>query len=150
MINNGKTITEALVDIDIAWQCIEYYAGLAGTLAGRCSQTNDICTSETWIAFWFRIFPVFCLLKVSTSSFLGEHSLTPGERPLECVLESVHGITPSRSQPGSLLLLWLVVSLSQPVIPMSTNDLGKRYLLLICTCVQREIWTRPDSLSSKT
>ncbi|XP_013880134.1 4-trimethylaminobutyraldehyde dehydrogenase A [Austrofundulus limnaeus] len=35
VINNGKSITEALVDIDIAWQCIEYYAGLAGTLAGQ-------------------------------------------------------------------------------------------------------------------
>lgn len=35
MINNGKPITEALVDIDIAWQTIEYYAGMAGTLAGR-------------------------------------------------------------------------------------------------------------------
>lgn len=36
VINNGKSITEALVDIDIAWQCIEYYAGLAGTLSGGC------------------------------------------------------------------------------------------------------------------
>ncbi|XP_031728789.1 4-trimethylaminobutyraldehyde dehydrogenase A [Anarrhichthys ocellatus] len=35
VINNGKSITEALVDIDVAWQCIEYYAGLAGTLAGQ-------------------------------------------------------------------------------------------------------------------
>uniref|UniRef100_A0A3Q3E272 Aldehyde dehydrogenase 9 family, member A1a, tandem duplicate 1 n=1 Tax=Labrus bergylta TaxID=56723 RepID=A0A3Q3E272_9LABR len=35
VINNGKSITEALVDVDIAWQCIEYYAGLAGTLAGQ-------------------------------------------------------------------------------------------------------------------
>ncbi|KAG7228940.1 hypothetical protein INR49_008718 [Caranx melampygus] len=35
VINNGKSITEALVDIDIAWQCIEYYAGLAGTLSGQ-------------------------------------------------------------------------------------------------------------------
>uniref|UniRef100_A0A1A7WBB0 Aldehyde dehydrogenase 9 family, member A1 n=2 Tax=Iconisemion striatum TaxID=60296 RepID=A0A1A7WBB0_9TELE len=35
VINNGKSITEALVDIDIAWQCIEYYAGLAGALAGQ-------------------------------------------------------------------------------------------------------------------
>lgn len=34
VINNGKSITEALVDIDVAWQCIEYYAGVAGTLAG--------------------------------------------------------------------------------------------------------------------
>uniref|UniRef100_A0A667YJ21 Aldehyde dehydrogenase 9 family, member A1a, tandem duplicate 1 n=1 Tax=Myripristis murdjan TaxID=586833 RepID=A0A667YJ21_9TELE len=30
VINNGKSITEAQVDIDIAWQCIEYYAGMAG------------------------------------------------------------------------------------------------------------------------
>ncbi|KAI3369106.1 hypothetical protein L3Q82_026068 [Scortum barcoo] len=35
VINNGKSITEALVDIDVAWQCIEYYAGLAGTLSGQ-------------------------------------------------------------------------------------------------------------------
>ncbi|XP_074492521.1 4-trimethylaminobutyraldehyde dehydrogenase A [Sebastes fasciatus] len=35
VINNGKSITEALVDIDVAWQCIEYYAGMAGTLAGQ-------------------------------------------------------------------------------------------------------------------
>lgn len=34
VINNGKPITEALVDIDVAWQCLEYYAGLAGALAG--------------------------------------------------------------------------------------------------------------------
>ncbi|KAI1892081.1 hypothetical protein AGOR_G00150300 [Albula goreensis] len=35
VINNGKSITEARVDIDVAWQCIEYYAGMAGTLAGQ-------------------------------------------------------------------------------------------------------------------
>ncbi|XP_068175929.1 4-trimethylaminobutyraldehyde dehydrogenase A [Antennarius striatus] len=35
VINNGKSITEAVADIDIAWQCIEYYAGLAGTLSGQ-------------------------------------------------------------------------------------------------------------------
>ncbi|KAM6962692.1 4-trimethylaminobutyraldehyde dehydrogenase A [Aplochiton taeniatus] len=35
VINNGKSITEALVDIDISWQSIEYYAGMAGTLAGQ-------------------------------------------------------------------------------------------------------------------
>lgn len=34
VINNGKSITEALVDIDIAWESIEYYAGLASTLSG--------------------------------------------------------------------------------------------------------------------
>uniref|UniRef100_A0A672GSG9 Aldehyde dehydrogenase 9 family, member A1a, tandem duplicate 1 n=1 Tax=Salarias fasciatus TaxID=181472 RepID=A0A672GSG9_SALFA len=35
VINNGKSITEALADIDFSWQCVEYYAGLAGTLAGQ-------------------------------------------------------------------------------------------------------------------
>uniref|UniRef100_A0A673B3Q8 Aldehyde dehydrogenase 9 family, member A1a, tandem duplicate 1 n=1 Tax=Sphaeramia orbicularis TaxID=375764 RepID=A0A673B3Q8_9TELE len=35
VINNGKSITEALVDIDVSWQTIEYYAGMAGTLAGQ-------------------------------------------------------------------------------------------------------------------
>lgn len=35
VINNGKSITEAEVDIDVAWQTIEYYAGIAPTLSGR-------------------------------------------------------------------------------------------------------------------
>lgn len=35
VINNGKSITEARVDIDISWQTLEYYAGIAGTLAGQ-------------------------------------------------------------------------------------------------------------------
>uniref|UniRef100_A0A3Q4HL67 Aldehyde dehydrogenase 9 family member A1 n=1 Tax=Neolamprologus brichardi TaxID=32507 RepID=A0A3Q4HL67_NEOBR len=35
VINNGKTITEALGNIDFSWKSIEYYAGLAGTLAGQ-------------------------------------------------------------------------------------------------------------------
>ncbi|KAG8132998.1 putative 4-trimethylaminobutyraldehyde dehydrogenase-like protein [Naja naja] len=34
-INNGKSIFEALIDIDISWQCLQYYAGLAGSLAGN-------------------------------------------------------------------------------------------------------------------
>ncbi|EMP34519.1 4-trimethylaminobutyraldehyde dehydrogenase [Chelonia mydas] len=34
-INNGKSIFEARVDIDISWQCLEYYAGLAGAIAGN-------------------------------------------------------------------------------------------------------------------
>lgn len=33
-INNGKSILEARLDIDTSWQCLEYYAGLAGSLAG--------------------------------------------------------------------------------------------------------------------
>uniref|UniRef100_A0A8C8G3K0 Aldehyde dehydrogenase domain-containing protein n=1 Tax=Oncorhynchus tshawytscha TaxID=74940 RepID=A0A8C8G3K0_ONCTS len=35
VINNGKSITEARVDIDVSWQTLEYYAGIAGTLAGQ-------------------------------------------------------------------------------------------------------------------
>uniref|UniRef100_A0A8C7MB09 Aldehyde dehydrogenase 9 family, member A1a, tandem duplicate 1 n=1 Tax=Oncorhynchus kisutch TaxID=8019 RepID=A0A8C7MB09_ONCKI len=35
VINNGKSITEARVDIDVSWQTLEYYAGIAGTLAGE-------------------------------------------------------------------------------------------------------------------
>lgn len=41
VINNGKSITEALADIDISWQCVEYYAGLAGALAG--DYTTSCC-----------------------------------------------------------------------------------------------------------
>ncbi|NP_001119952.1 aldehyde dehydrogenase 9 family, member A1a, tandem duplicate 2 isoform X1 [Danio rerio] len=33
--NNGTSITEAKVDIDLAWKCIEYYAGIAPTLSGQ-------------------------------------------------------------------------------------------------------------------
>uniref|UniRef100_A0ACB8F2N2 4-trimethylaminobutyraldehyde dehydrogenase n=1 Tax=Sphaerodactylus townsendi TaxID=933632 RepID=A0ACB8F2N2_9SAUR len=39
-INNGKSILEALVDIDISWQSIQYYAGLAGSLAGQHVQLS--------------------------------------------------------------------------------------------------------------
>lgn len=35
VVNNGKSITEARLDVDSARLCIEYYAGLASTLAGR-------------------------------------------------------------------------------------------------------------------
>ncbi|XP_014385057.1 PREDICTED: 4-trimethylaminobutyraldehyde dehydrogenase-like [Myotis brandtii] len=34
-INNGKSILEARLDIDTSWQCLEYYAGLAGSMAGE-------------------------------------------------------------------------------------------------------------------
>ncbi|XP_069497144.1 4-trimethylaminobutyraldehyde dehydrogenase [Ambystoma mexicanum] len=34
-INNGKSIFEARVDVEISWQCLEYYAGLAGAMAGQ-------------------------------------------------------------------------------------------------------------------
>lgn len=34
VVNNGKSITEARLDVDSARLCIEYYAGLASTLAG--------------------------------------------------------------------------------------------------------------------
>ncbi|KAM4604632.1 4-trimethylaminobutyraldehyde dehydrogenase B [Polymixia lowei] len=35
VVNNGKSITEARFDVDSARLCIEYYAGLASTLAGQ-------------------------------------------------------------------------------------------------------------------
>lgn len=41
-INNGKSIFEARVDIDISWQCLEYYAGLAGSLAGE--NVSRVCS----------------------------------------------------------------------------------------------------------
>lgn len=34
VVNNGKSITEARLDVDSARLCIEYYAGMACTLAG--------------------------------------------------------------------------------------------------------------------
>uniref|UniRef100_F6RRP5 Aldehyde dehydrogenase domain-containing protein n=1 Tax=Monodelphis domestica TaxID=13616 RepID=F6RRP5_MONDO len=34
-INNGKSIFEARLDIDTCWQCLEYYAGLASSMAGE-------------------------------------------------------------------------------------------------------------------
>ncbi len=54
VINNGKSITEALVDIDIAWQCIEYYAGLAGTVSGGCANTCMIFHKfQNWMLVLF-------------------------------------------------------------------------------------------------
>ncbi|KAL0966291.1 hypothetical protein UPYG_G00293450 [Umbra pygmaea] len=35
VVNNGKSITEARLDVDSARLCIEYYSGLARTLAGQ-------------------------------------------------------------------------------------------------------------------
>ncbi|XP_017275788.1 4-trimethylaminobutyraldehyde dehydrogenase B [Kryptolebias marmoratus] len=35
VVNNGKSITEARLDVDSARLCVEYYAGLASTLAGQ-------------------------------------------------------------------------------------------------------------------
>ncbi|KAK7944804.1 hypothetical protein WMY93_000532 [Mugilogobius chulae] len=35
VVNNGKSITEARLDVDSARLCIEYYAGLASTLSGQ-------------------------------------------------------------------------------------------------------------------
>ncbi|XP_074077981.1 4-trimethylaminobutyraldehyde dehydrogenase [Macrotis lagotis] len=34
-INNGKSIFEARLDIDTSWQCLEYFAGLASSMAGE-------------------------------------------------------------------------------------------------------------------
>ena len=102
VINNGKPITEALVDIDIAWQTIEYYAGMAGTLAGRRKlhlyyqmlYTQFLC----YITSKANLTVVFFLnvLQASTFSFPVDRLLTPGGSRLVCVWESVPGTTPSR------------------------------------------------------
>ena len=42
VVNNGKSITEARLDVDSARLCIEYYAGLACTLAGVFTQRVSI------------------------------------------------------------------------------------------------------------
>ena len=34
-INKGKSIFEARLDVDTCWQCLEYYAGLAASMAGE-------------------------------------------------------------------------------------------------------------------
>lgn len=34
-INNGKSVFEARLDVDTSWQCLEYYAGLAASMAGK-------------------------------------------------------------------------------------------------------------------
>ncbi|KAL8168567.1 UNVERIFIED_CONTAM: 4-trimethylaminobutyraldehyde dehydrogenase [Gekko kuhli] len=55
-INNGKSIFEALVDVDISWQCLQYYAGLAGSLAGNamvfkpspCTPISAVMLSEIY------------------------------------------------------------------------------------------------------
>lgn len=36
-VNNGKSIFEARWDVDTSWQCLEYYAGLAASMAGKAS-----------------------------------------------------------------------------------------------------------------
>lgn len=40
VMNNGKCITEALVDVDVACQTMEFYAGMAGTLTGGCGDVS--------------------------------------------------------------------------------------------------------------
>lgn len=74
MINNGKSITEALVDIDIAWQCIEYYAGLAGTLSGCCTNTFFFLLEALWcVSVLFLVFKMWYV-----SSTEGQHIQLPG------------------------------------------------------------------------
>lgn len=51
VINNGKSITEARLDVDSARLCIEFYAGLASTLAGgfsidECIHLTNSCEEE--------------------------------------------------------------------------------------------------------
>lgn len=48
VIDNGKSITEARLDVDSARLCIEFYAGLASTLAGGFS-INDMYSLHKWL-----------------------------------------------------------------------------------------------------
>lgn len=48
-INNGKSIFEALVDIDISWQTLQYYAGLAGSLAGEMLHSTSSAVLDSVI-----------------------------------------------------------------------------------------------------
>lgn len=69
VVNNGKSITEARLDVDSARLCIEYYAGVASTLAGwhkmhvqftsntsyiLCNQKQQSCSIVAlWLLFFF-------------------------------------------------------------------------------------------------
>lgn len=46
VIDNGKSITEARLDVDSARLCIEFYAGMASTLAGGLSVEDMYCLSN--------------------------------------------------------------------------------------------------------
>lgn len=46
VIDNGKSITEARLDVDSARLCIEFYAGLASTLAGGLNVEDKYCLSN--------------------------------------------------------------------------------------------------------
>lgn len=49
VVNNGKSITEARLDVDSARLCIEYYAGVASTLAGWCKlHTRTLYSCPLW------------------------------------------------------------------------------------------------------
>ena len=50
VVNNGKTITEARLDVDSARLCIEYYAGLASTLAGWYNTPLSLSPSKSLMA----------------------------------------------------------------------------------------------------
>ncbi|XP_065102908.1 4-trimethylaminobutyraldehyde dehydrogenase A-like [Paramisgurnus dabryanus] len=47
VINNGKSITEAEMDVEFAAQSIEYYAGIAPTLSGQHIQLPEGCFAYT-------------------------------------------------------------------------------------------------------
>lgn len=111
VINNGKSITEALVDIDVAWQTIEYYAGLAGALAGEGTMRRLPALKSCLVAPNHDAFPSS---KANTSSSPGGRLPTPAESRSACARESGPGIIPSRWQCGSLLQLWRVVSWRSP------------------------------------
>lgn len=70
MVNNGKSITEARLDVDSARLCIEYYAGLASTLAGvqECEYSDQVLKSCDNVYSYCSSFVFFSLSNVCETS----------------------------------------------------------------------------------
>lgn len=64
MVNNGKSITEARLDVDSARLCIEYFAGLATTMAGLLTCQNVLLVFAVKERLW---------KSVRTVKYFGEH-----------------------------------------------------------------------------
>ena len=79
-INNGKSIFEARWDIDTSWQCLEYYAGLAGSMAGKPSSKEArsgawrsrgqiLQLRQTWVRILDLTLSTWVSLRITVSLF---------------------------------------------------------------------------------
>lgn len=64
VVDNGKSITEARLDVDSARLCIEYFAGLATAMAGLLACHNYLLVFNVKEKFW----KLVCVRK-----YFGEH-----------------------------------------------------------------------------